>query len=78
MHRLMLEQEWDYCPRAWKNFTNCVQDAEGLRDGQGIDDDTINKYLSPYCGKWVRVRWEDPLIEFETEEDATAFTLRYS
>jgi hypothetical protein len=74
----MLDTDWHFCPQAWKNFTNRVQAAEGLRDGEGLDDGTFEKYLSPYYGKWVRVNWEDPYIEFETEEDITAFVLSYS
>lgn len=78
MHKLQLSSDWNRCPTQWRNFADYIINAESIPDGAGIPDCILANYLSLYRAKWERNDWEDPIIEFEAAEDATAFILKYS
>jgi hypothetical protein len=74
MHKLVLEDMWDYCPKSWKNFTNYIEHSENITDGNGIGD-YASKYLEPYNATFVN--GHDGYLEFDSAEDAVAFELRF-
>ena len=79
MHKLQLDQLWDYCPPAWKNFVDIVRSAENIENGCEMPVNMLDDYLTRYSGHYVEYnRQGSPYVEFASEEDATAFVLRYA
>jgi hypothetical protein len=67
------------CPQCWKNFIKHIECTElsNMRLNSGASE-YIEKYLMPYNAHHVRGdELPDNYVEFATDEDATAFILRY-
>lgn len=72
-HKIQLPKWLLKCPPWWINFIESL-DNQRLADATVIS--FINKHLSQYNASWQCMYTSD--LIFETEEDATAFILRWS
>jgi hypothetical protein len=60
------------CPQYWINFVKATRDPE-----EPIDH--LNKVMKEFNCEWLYNNIQQPIgITFDTEEDATAFILRWS
>ena len=86
MYKIPLSSNLLDCPNYWQNYALSISEIEGKSLSQTITDDFFEKYSGRFYLKNGEL---EPLIVkggyakiagiiFETEEDATAFILRWS
>jgi hypothetical protein len=81
MYRYELAFTLENCPKAWKNL---IRDNQ-INPGVPVDRDRIASILDQYnvieidyYGDTQPESYHCPSVIFESEEDATAFTLKWS
>lgn len=84
----ILNVHYEEAGEIWENFENFIGDAPRPYDDTDDDtDDGTDKEYTERRNEWIDAALADynavdirnsTLIEFETEEDATAFKLKFS
>lgn len=72
MYRLKLEFWIRHCPKCWKNFCN----QHFVESEDDLDPILLRYKATKYWRKGKVAEYQ--YIEFETEEDALVFILKYS
>jgi len=73
-YRYYLDSSLEFCSIPWQNLIRYLQNGSD----SGVDHSLIQQSLEPYYGTYIEVRNGGPCIDFNREEDASAFILRWS
>ncbi len=74
MSKLELSERYSECPTAWKNFIKHLQG----QDRGSVRHSLISETLHRYNMVDMELYGVNPWVEFETEEDITAFLLMWA